>query len=64
MFVSPSTGGLMVIFRFDREQRGSKRRLARIRWKRREIAHALILAVLMTAFCLWVGIWIATQHFD
>ena len=64
MFVSPSTGGPMVIFRFDREKGGSKRRVAQIRWKRSEIIHAVILAALMTAFCLWVGIWIATHTFD
>jgi len=54
----------MVIFRFDREKGGSKRRVAQIRWKRSEIIHAVILAALMTAFCLWVGIWIATHTFD
>ena len=64
MFVSPSIGGLMVMVRFDREKGGSKRRVAQIRWKRSEIIHAVILAVLMTAFCLWVGIWIATHHFE
>ncbi|MFZ0274408.1 MAG: hypothetical protein WB524_17815 [Acidobacteriaceae bacterium] len=44
--------------------RGSKRRLERIRWKRWEIVHAVILTLLMGAFGLWVGIWIATHHFD
>jgi hypothetical protein len=44
--------------------RGSKRRIAQIRWKRWEIMHAVILVLLMTAFGLWVGIWIATTHFD
>jgi len=48
----------------DPQHRGSKRRLAQIRWKRSEIIHAVILAVLMTAFGLWVGIWIATHHFE
>ncbi len=43
---------------------GNKRRVARIRWKRREIIHALILSLLMTAFGMWVGIWVATHHFD
>jgi hypothetical protein len=50
--------------RFDSQQRGSKRRVAQIRWKRREVIHAFILIALMTAFSLWVGIWIATHHFD
>jgi hypothetical protein len=43
---------------------GSKRRIAQIRWKRWEIIHALLLALLMTAFSIGVGIWIATHHFD
>jgi hypothetical protein len=50
--------------RFDPQQRGSKRRVEQIRWKRWELIHALILAALMAVFCLWVGIWIATHHFD
>jgi hypothetical protein len=41
---------------------GSKRRVERIRWKRSEIVQASILFLLMTAFGLWVGIWIATHH--
>jgi hypothetical protein len=48
----------------DPLQRGSKRRLTQIRWKRREIVHALILGALMAAFGLWVGLWIATHHFE
>jgi len=44
--------------------RGSKRRIAQIRWKGWELIHAAILALLMTGFGLWVGIWIATHHFD
>jgi preprotein translocase subunit SecE len=50
--------------RFDPQQRGSKRRVAQIRWKRREVIHAFILIALMTAFCLCIGIWVATHHFD
>lgn len=45
-------------------KRGNKRRVAQIRWKRREIVHALILSLLLSAFGLWVGIWVATHHFD
>lgn len=44
--------------------RGNKRRVAQIRWKRWEVIHALILTLLMSAFGLLVGIWIATHHFD
>jgi hypothetical protein len=43
---------------------GSKRRVAQIRWKRWELLHALILALLVAAFGLWVGFWVATHHFD
>jgi len=43
---------------------GSKRRLANIRWKRWEIVHAVLLFLLMAAFSIWAGIWIATHHFD
>jgi hypothetical protein len=45
-------------------KRGSKRRIAQIRWTRWGIIHALILTLVMAAFALWVGIWIATTHFD
>jgi len=44
--------------------RGSKRRLEQIRWKRWEVMHAVIMMLLMGAFALWVGIWVATHHFD
>ena len=49
---------------FDVRQRGNKRRMAQIRWKRWEIIHALTLFLLMTAFCIWVGFWLATHKFD
>jgi hypothetical protein len=49
---------------FDPQQRGSRRRIAQIRWKRREIVHAFILFLLMMAFSIWIGIWIATHKFD
>jgi hypothetical protein len=50
--------------RFDPQQRGSRRRIAQIRWKRWEVIHAFILLLLMMAFSIWVGIWIATHNFD
>jgi hypothetical protein len=43
---------------------GSKRRIAQIRWRRWEAIHAVVLFLLMTAFSIWIGIWIATHHFD
>jgi hypothetical protein len=44
--------------------RGTKRRVEQIRWKRWEIIHAVILSLLLAGFGLWMGIWIATRHFD
>jgi hypothetical protein len=49
---------------FDPQQRGSRRRIAQIRWKRWEVIHAFILLALMMAFSIWIGIWIATHNFD
>lgn len=40
---------------------GSKRRVAQIRWKRRELIHAAVVAVLLLAFSFWAGVWIATH---
>jgi hypothetical protein len=48
----------------DLWRRGSKRRIARIRWKRWEIVHVAILILLMIAFGIWIGLWIGTHHFD
>lgn len=45
-------------------RRGSKRRVAQVRWTRREIVHALVLLLVMMAFSFWVGVWVATHHFD
>jgi hypothetical protein len=48
----------------DLQQRGSRRRIAQIRWKRWEVIHALILLLMMMAFSIWIGIWIATHNVD
>jgi hypothetical protein len=45
-------------------KRGSKSRLAQIRWTRWEIIHVVILTLLMAAFSVCVGIWVATHHID
>lgn len=45
-------------------KRGSKRRVEQIRWKRWEVVHAAILALLMILFSFWLGFWIATHPFD
>lgn len=48
----------------DLWKRGNKRRVAQIRWKRREIVFAILLTFSMLAFCLWLGYWMATHPFD
>ncbi len=45
-------------------KRGSKRRVEQVRWTRREIVHAVLLTLAMVAFSFWVGVWVATHHFD
>jgi hypothetical protein len=44
--------------------KGNKRRVARIRWKRWEIAHAIILFVLLAIFSVWLAVWFEMQHLD
>jgi hypothetical protein len=44
--------------------KGTKRRIASIRWKRWEIVHAVILFVLLAVFSVWLAVWFEMQHFD
>lgn len=44
--------------------RGTKRRIARIKWKRREIVHAVILFLLLAALSVWLAVWFEMKHFD
>ncbi|MBT9330599.1 hypothetical protein [Paracidobacterium acidisoli] len=43
---------------------GSRKRLRQIRWKRPEIIHALLLALVLAAFCTWLVWWVQKLHFD
>jgi hypothetical protein len=43
---------------------GTRRRIARIKWKRWEIAHAIVLFVLLVIFSVWLGVWFEMQHLD
>ncbi|MGC2636152.1 MAG: hypothetical protein WA294_03170 [Acidobacteriaceae bacterium] len=45
-------------------KRGSKRRMAQIRWTRWEVIQAVALTVLAIGFGLWVAFWVATHNFD
>jgi len=42
----------------------SKRRSANIRWKKREIAHIILLAMAMASFCALIILWISSHSFD
>jgi hypothetical protein len=57
-------GGIVGSLSERKYLKGSKRRVAQIRWKRGEVIHATILAAIMLAFCIWVAIWINTHTFD
>ena len=42
--------------------KGSKRRIAQIKWKRREIVHAVILFLLLAVLSIWIAIWFEMQR--
>jgi hypothetical protein len=44
--------------------KGTKRRVAQIRWKRREIVHAIILFALLAIFAVWLTVWFEMKHLD
>jgi hypothetical protein len=44
--------------------KGSKRRVAQIRWKRWEIVHAVILFLLLAILSVWLAVWFEMQHLD
>jgi len=47
------------VINFDK---GSKRRLRQVRWKRHEIVSAILLVVVLTALCLWLALREASQY--
>jgi hypothetical protein len=44
--------------------KGSKRRIAQIKWRRREIVHAVILFLLLAILAVWLAVWFEMQHLD
>jgi hypothetical protein len=44
--------------------RGTKRKIAQIRWKRWEVFHALVLFALMAIFSVFLAVWFEAHHFD
>jgi hypothetical protein len=45
-------------------KRGSRGRISEIRWKRREMVHAILLAVVMVAFSVLLILWVNGHRFD
>ena len=44
--------------------RGSKRRVRRIRWKPSEVATAILFAMGVTALSIYGAVWMITHSFD
>lgn len=44
--------------------RGTKRRIARITWRRGELLHAAVLFLLMLLFSGGLALWFELHHFD
>jgi len=44
--------------------KGTKRGIARIRWTRGEVIHAVILSLLLLAFSIYLAVWFELHHFD
>jgi len=44
--------------------RGTKKNITRIRWKRREILHAVLLTLLLLLFSIFLAVWFEVHHFD
>jgi uncharacterized membrane protein len=44
--------------------RGSKRRVQRIRWKAFEVVTALLFALGLTAFSICIALWMMSHPFD
>jgi hypothetical protein len=42
--------------------KGSKRRVAQIKWKRWELIHAIILFLLLAILSVWLAVWFEMQH--
>lgn len=44
--------------------KGNKRRVAQIRWKRREVIHAIVLFLLLTILSVGLVLWFEMHHLD
>jgi hypothetical protein len=47
------------VINFDK---GSKRRLGQVRWKRHEIVSAILLFLILTVLCLWLALREASHY--
>jgi hypothetical protein len=44
--------------------RGTKRAIARIRWKTSEILHLIVLILILTIFSVFLAVWFDLHHID
>jgi hypothetical protein len=44
--------------------KGSKKKLQRIRWTRSEIASAVLLTFILSVACIWAAFWYASHYSD
>lgn len=44
--------------------KGSKRRVRQVRWKRSEIIMLILIAVAITIVTVWLALWVASHDFD
>jgi len=44
--------------------RGTKRAIARIRWKRYEVVHAVVVSLVLLAFSVYLALWFELHQFD
>jgi hypothetical protein len=44
--------------------KGTRRRIAQIKWKRWELVHAVVLFLLLAILSVWLAVWFEMQHLD
>lgn len=49
--------------RFRQLDRGSKKRVARIHWNRRDVLHAVFWSLILIACTIWLARWVSTHDF-
>jgi len=44
--------------------RGTKKAIGRIRWKRHEVVHAVVVSLVLLGFSVYLALWFELHHFD